>query len=113
MIELSLSSRSRSIVVMEANITLNNTQISLEDSDGVMHTASDGVSRLRYLHRNVQLLLYYWCFSALGKWVFPASDILVKADYSQFCRLCSRRRSRNELFQVASFTIMRRMRNLA
>lgn len=56
MIELSLSSRSRSIVLMEANITLSNTQISLEDSDGVMQTASDGVSRLRYLHRNVQLL---------------------------------------------------------
>lgn len=38
--------RSRSIVIMEANITLSNTQISLEDSDGAMQIASDGVSRL-------------------------------------------------------------------
>ncbi|XP_015777528.1 PREDICTED: integrin alpha-V-like [Acropora digitifera] len=38
--------RSRSIVIIEANITLSNTQISLEDSDGAMQIASDGVSRL-------------------------------------------------------------------
>ncbi|KAK2570479.1 Integrin alpha-8 [Acropora cervicornis] len=38
--------RSRSIVIMEANITLSNTQIPLEDSDGAMQIASDGVSRL-------------------------------------------------------------------
>lgn len=37
--------RSRSIVIMEGNIALNNTQISLEDN-GTVRKASDGISRI-------------------------------------------------------------------
>ena len=48
---LFVSARSRPIVDMEGNITLNSTQIALEDNS-TMQIASDGVSRKRYFQAN-------------------------------------------------------------